>query len=167
MKHIQPNEFNEKIFPLINNDWMLITAGDSQKCNTMTASYGSFGILFGKPVSQIYVRPERYTYSFLEEQNGYSLSFFDEEYRNILTYCGRNSGKDQDKIKHCGLTLEYTEKGIPYFAEARLTIICKKVFAQDLDKNLVLNEQLKEKVYGTGGHHKMYVGEIIDIFYQE
>lgn len=167
MKQIQPNEFNEKIFPLINNDWMLITAGDPEKCNTMTASYGSFGILFGKTVSQIYVRPERYTYSFLEKQDGYSLSFFDEKYRDTLVYCGRNSGKDQDKIKHCGLTLEFTDEGVPYFKEARLTIICKKIFAQDLDKNLLLNDQLKEKVYGTGGHHKMYVGEIINIFYNE
>ncbi len=167
MQHIHPNDFNEKVFPLINNDWMLITAGNSEECNTMTASYGSFGILFGEYVSHIYVRPERYTYTFLEENDTYSLSFFNSDYKDALVYCGRNSGKDHDKIKECGLTVLVTEDGTPYFKESRLTFICKKVFAQDLDKNLLLDDHLKEKVYGTGGHHRMYVGKILDIFYNE
>ena len=77
-QHIQPNDFSEKVFSLIGKDWLLITAGDDKKCNTMTASYGSLGILFGKPVAQVYVRPERYTCRFLEEQPYFSLSFFEE-----------------------------------------------------------------------------------------
>ncbi|MBQ7935355.1 MAG: flavin reductase [Clostridia bacterium] len=166
-RHINPGELNENTFSLIGKDWFLITAGDKKQCNTMTASYGSFGILFGKPVAQIYVRPERYTYDFLEEQNGFSLSFFSEEYRDQLKYCGKASGKDEDKIKRCGFTTHFKEDGIPYFREARLTVICKKIYAQDLNAELLNDATVRQAVYGSGGVHRMYVGEITDLFYQE
>ncbi len=166
-KHIKPADFAEKTFSLIGNEWMLITAGDQKKCNTMTASYGSFGILFGKPVAQIYVRPERFTYQFLENQSYFSLSFFCEEYRKQLQYCGRASGRDEDKIATCGFTTQFDENGVPYFEEARLNLICRKIYAQDLDEALLSDEKIKQAVYSSGGVHRMYVGEITDIFYQE
>jgi flavin reductase (DIM6/NTAB) family NADH-FMN oxidoreductase RutF len=166
-KHITPFDFNEKVFKLIGKEWMLITAGDRHKCNTMTASYGNLGILFGKPVASIYVRPERYTYEFLEKQDKFSLSFFTEDYRQKLQYCGKASGKNEDKIANCGFTTLYTQENTPYFKEARLTLICRKIYVQDLDKALLLDEKAKQAVYGTGGIHRMYVGEIVDIIYQD
>ena len=62
-------------FTLINKGWMLITAGTEQKHNTMTASWGSVGELWGKYVSTIYIRPQRYTLEFVEKQDFYSLCF--------------------------------------------------------------------------------------------
>lgn len=166
-QHIKPADFAEKTFDLIGDDWMLITAGDQQKCNTMTASYGGLGILFGKPVAHIYVRPERHTYSFLEKEDCFSLTFFNEEYRKQLQYCGKASGKNEDKIAACGFTTLFTEENTPYFKEARLTLICRKIYVQDLNKDLLLNEKAKQAVYGAGGVHRMYVGEITDIIYQD
>lgn len=166
-KHILPADFAEKTFKLINNDWMLITAGDRTACNTMTASYGSLGILFGKPVAQIYVRPERHTYQFLESKDHFSLSFFTEEYRKQLQYCGRTSGRDEDKIAQCGFTTLFDQNSTPYFKEARLTVICRKIYAQELQKELLSDEKLRQAVYGSGGVHRMYVGEITDIIYQD
>lgn len=167
MKHIDISQFNENVFKLIGKDWMLITAGNQDKCNTMTASYGSFGILFGKPVAHIYVRPERYTYEFLEKENYFTLSFFNESYRNLLQYCGKTSGRDEDKINKFNLNLQFTKENAPYFKEAKLTIICKKLFMQDLSKDFLLDSSLKKSLYDNGGEHRMYVGEITDIFYQE
>ena len=165
-QHIQPSEFSEKVFPLIEQEWMLITAGSEKGVNTMTASYGSLGILFGKPVAQIYVRPERFTYGFLEEQEYFSLSFFDEKYREKLQYCGRTSGRDADKIAVCGFTPLFDAHQAPYFKEARLTVICRKIYAQSLKAELLSDEKIRRAVYGSGGVHRMYVGEIVDIFYQ-
>ncbi len=164
-KHITPTELNENLISLIQNDWMLITAGNRKKCNTMTASYGGFGILFGKRVAQIYVRPERYTDEFLENEGYFSLSFFDETHRKHLQYCGKTSGRDEDKIAACGLTTQFSAEGIPYFNESRLTILCKKIYVQSLDPALILDSKITQTVYGSGGVHKMYVGEIIDVFY--
>lgn len=157
----------ENLFKLIGNDWMLITAGDQKKCNTMTASYGGFGILFGKNIAQIYVRPERHTYQFLENNDYFSLSFFDESFRKSLQYCGRVSGRDEDKIKACNLTLQFSDNDIPYFKESRITVLCKKIYVQDLDRSNLLDPTILDSVYKTGGDHRMYVGEIIDAYINE
>ena len=45
---------------------MLITAGMKEKCNTMTASWGGLGVLWGGPVATVYIRPQRYTLEFVE-----------------------------------------------------------------------------------------------------
>ena len=97
--NISPKELDQNIFKLISDDWMLITSGNKEKANTMTASFGGFGVLFFKNVATIYVRPERYTYQFLEENNTFSLTFFNESFREKLKFCGSNSGKDIDKIQ--------------------------------------------------------------------
>ena len=80
--NIKPEQLNENIFKLIGEDWMLITAGNKTSANTMTASFGGFGILFSKKVAAIFVRPERYTYHFLEENDTFSLSFFAQEFKD-------------------------------------------------------------------------------------
>ena len=158
-----PQELEDNIFKLIANDWMLITAGDENSANTMTASFGGFGVLFFKNVAHIYVRPERYTYDFLEKNDTFSLSFFAPEYKETLTYCGRNSGKDIDKIKQCGLTLKFDSQNTPYFEEARITVVCKKIYRQDIDKECFTDIDAYNKTYASGGMHRMYIGEILDI----
>ena len=35
------------VFSLIGEQWMLITAGTADHCNTMTASWGGLGVLWG------------------------------------------------------------------------------------------------------------------------
>lgn len=164
MKNIEPTAWNDNIFKRISKDWMLITAGTKEDCNTMTASFGGFGVLFFKNVAHIYVRPQRHTYSFLENAKGYSLSFFNgEEQRKNLQYCGKVSGREENKIEHCGFTVGEAE-GIPYIEQADLTILCKKLYATDLDSGIFYDETITEKCYPDGDTHRMYVGEILKIF---
>lgn len=49
-KEINPKEIVESPFKLIGDDWALVTAGDREKFNTMTISWGGVGIMWGKPV---------------------------------------------------------------------------------------------------------------------
>jgi flavin reductase (DIM6/NTAB) family NADH-FMN oxidoreductase RutF len=161
--NINPKELNENIFKLIGDDWMLITAGNRECANTMTASFGGFGILCFKNVAHIYVRPERHTYNFLENNDTFSLSFFNDNYKDKLKYCGKVSGKNEDKIKECGFDLKFTDDETPYFKQAHITIICKKMYAQDLDKNCFCDQEAYDKTYSSGGIHKMYIGEIREI----
>lgn len=160
---IKPTELNENIFKLIGDDWMLITAGNKEKANTMTASFGGFGILFSKNVAAIFVRPERYTYGFLEDNDTFSLSFFSEKYKQQLTYCGRNSGKDEDKFKKCGFTLSYANDKTPYIDQGRITVICKKVYRQDIEKECFTDLAPFDRTYSEGGMHRVYIGEILEI----
>lgn len=161
--NITTKELNENIFKLIEDDWMLITAGDSEKANTMTASFGGFGVLCYKNVATIFVRPERYTYDFLENNQTFTLSFFTNEYKNKLAYCGRTSGRDEDKFKKCGFTLEYSQNGTPLITQAKINIECKIMYKQDMEKDCFTNMECYEKTYSKGGMHRMYIGEILSI----
>jgi len=163
-----PSEFNEisvydiqdNPFKLIADDWMLVTAGNLQKFNTMTAAWGTLGELWEKKVAFCFVRPTRHTYGFMENTDIFTLSFFDEKYREILEYCGHHSGRKVDKIAKTGLTpLEWEGKAV-YFQQARLVLICKKVYMQDLDPALFLDPVIHD-AYPKKDYHRMYVGEII------
>lgn len=149
-------------FTKIDKEWMLITAGDEQKCNTMTASWGGLGVLWNKYVSFIFIRPQRYTLEFLEREDYYSLSFFGVENRAALNYCGSHSGRDGDKIKAAGLTPVYTEQA-PYFEEAKTVFICRKLHGQKLDPSAFLDPTIDPKMYPQKDYHKLFVGEIVKV----
>ena len=81
---IEPARWNDNLFVRLDKEWMLITAGDAAACNTMTASWGGFGILWHKPVATCYIRPSRLTYRFVEDNDYFSLCFFGPAYREAL-----------------------------------------------------------------------------------
>lgn len=159
MKQIEINEFSENPFKLIGSDWMLITAKKGDKTNMMTASWGGVGILWNKPVATIYVRPQRYTKEFIDNEEYFSLCVLPEEYRQILNYCGTKSGRDEDKILASKLTVVESEKA-PIFKESRLVLICKKLYAQDLTEESFIDKSLVEKNYQAKDFHTMYIAEI-------
>ena len=113
MKKIAPKDIDKNVIKLIGQDWMLVTAGDQEKFNMMTASWGSMGYLWNKPVVMVFVRPQRYTFEFTEKKDEFTLSFFDEKYRHALNVCGSVSGRDVNKVQESGLTPYFTEAGNP------------------------------------------------------
>ncbi|MBE6703317.1 MAG: flavin reductase family protein [Ruminococcaceae bacterium] len=160
----------ENVFRLVGKDWMLITAagkGASGKetVNTMTASWGGMGVLWNKPVAFCFIRPQRYTYTLTEQSERFSLSFFTEAYRPALRLCGSKSGRDTDKFSETGLTPAF-EDGVPYIKEARLCLLCRKLYAQDLEKTCFVDPALLAN-YKDGDFHRMYVVEIEKAFLQE
>jgi flavin reductase (DIM6/NTAB) family NADH-FMN oxidoreductase RutF len=159
MKLADPNKIDESVFRLLDKDWMLITAGVAGKFNTMTASWGGFGILWNQPVAYIFVRPPRFTYRFLEENDRFTLSFFDERFRDALNYCGSHSGKDVDKMVETGLIPLITESGNIFFQGSRLVFECCKLYFHDLDPAKFLDKGI-EKNYPKKDYHRMYIGKI-------
>ena len=69
---IKPEDITDNIFQLINVDWTLIAAGNSNKYNMMTASWAGMGNLWNKRVVFTFIRPSRYTYEFTEESDTFS-----------------------------------------------------------------------------------------------
>lgn len=65
---IKAEELKDNPFDLIGKQWMLITAGNEEKCNTMTASWGGVGIMWGKPTATAYIRDSRYTKSSVDQE---------------------------------------------------------------------------------------------------
>ena len=159
---IDPKEIQENVFSLIGDRWMLITAGTREKCNTMTASWGGLGVLWGKPVATVYIRPQRYTLEFVEREDTFTLCFFGEEYRKALALCGSKSGRDMDKVKECGFTVA-TAEGAPYFEEADLVLVCKKSYWQDMDPTHFLDGEIDSKWYPEKDYHRIFIGEILEV----
>ena len=105
-KEITFREFKENPFTLFLEDWGLVTAGNQEHFNTMTIAWGQLGILWNKPICTTYVRPTRYTYEFMEDNEYFTVAFFDKEYREPLRILGTKSGRDGYKVKESGLTVE-------------------------------------------------------------
>ena len=154
-------EFNP--FTKFKNDWALITAGNKQKANTMTVSWGGLGVLWGKNVAYIFIRDSRYTKEFIDEGDCFSIAFLDGKYKEALSYCGSHSGRNEDKIANAGLNLGY-KHGIPYIDEGILVLLCSKLSATKITEDSFLAPDIKDKWYGDNDMHTMYVAEIIDVF---
>lgn len=156
---IKPEELNKSAFQLIGNDWMLITAENGSKVNTMTASWGGFGVMWNKNVTYIVLRPQRYTKEFIDSSDTYSLCFFDNNYKKQLAYLGSVSGRDEDKISKTDLTVTHCEN-TPYFEEADVVIICKKLFAQKFTPESFIEKNLIDKNYPDKDFHTLYISEV-------
>ena len=163
---IDPKALDQNVFSLIGDQWMLITAGNQDQCNTMTASWGGLGVLWGKPVATVYIRPQRYTMEFVEGSEFFTLAFFGEEYRKTLALCGSQSGRDVDKVKACGFTVAEAEGGAPYFAQAELVLVCKKAYWQDMDPAHFLDPEI-ETHYAQRDYHRIFIGEIVEALRKE
>lgn len=161
-KEISPELFKNNPFKAIGKEWMLITAGDETKVNTMTASWGGLGVMYGKNVAFIVVRPQRYTKEFIDREDTFSLSFLDTDYRKVLNYLGTVSGRSEDKILNSGLTVERLEN-TPYFNEANHVLICKKIYRQPMVGDSIIEKNIDSTWYPGKDYHILYIAEIIKV----
>jgi flavin reductase (DIM6/NTAB) family NADH-FMN oxidoreductase RutF len=155
-----------KPFSTIGHDWMLITAGNGTgrtEWNTMTASWGSFGVIWNKRTVTCVIRPSRHTFKFVEREKLVTFSFFGSEMKKVLQICGSTSGIDTDKAQAASLTPLLLEAGAVGFAEAKINLVCKKLCAQDIDPASFLDEEIS-KLYPQGDYHRMYICEILRVY---
>ena len=162
-KRIDPKEITGNVISRIGDQWMLITAGTAERCNTMTASWGGLGVIWGFPAATCYIRPQRYTKELVDREDYFTLAFFGEKYRDALTLCGTKSGREIDKVKACGFTVKTAGCGAPYFEEAELVLVCRKRFAQPMDPARI-PEDIKARCYPKKDYHTMYIGEIVEAY---
>lgn len=163
LKEISIDDLSFNPFNKIGKEWFLITSGNISNYNTMTASWGMMGFLWGKPVINCFVRPQRYTFDFIENNDLFTISFFENDKKDALTFCGTKSGRDYDKAKETGLTPLDVDNCVT-FSEASLVFVCKKMYTQNFEKNNFLQNDNVEKWYANNDFHKSYIGEIIKIY---
>ena len=102
-REVKPEELTMNPFTKIGKEWLLITAGNEEKCNTMTASWGAMGVMWGKNAVTVYIRPQRYTKEFVDREETFTISVLGEDYRKALNYCGTVSGKIS--IRNAGVSI--------------------------------------------------------------
>ncbi len=165
---ISPDEFERSPFRLIGKEWLLITTPDDSKAsgaNAMTASWGSMGILWNKPVATVFVRPQRYTFSLCESADRFALCVLPDEHRTALKLCGTKSGKDTDKLAECGLDCIEVDE-VKIIEKSSVAMICKKLYADDIKKDHFIDkEQIKH--YPTDDFHRFYILEIEKILVRD
>lgn len=168
MKEIGYKELKFNPFNLIGDEWMLITAGNKNDCNTMTASWGQMGCLWGHddPSAVIYVRESRYTKKFIDEESYFSLCIMDKSFKKQMAYLGSVSGRDENKIEKAGITPVYADNTV-YFEEAKMVFICKKVYAAEINQDGIIYQEIKDQHYPNGNNHTMYVGRIEKILVRD
>jgi flavin reductase (DIM6/NTAB) family NADH-FMN oxidoreductase RutF len=160
-------QYQTEVFSQFSQKWALLTAGTKDAYNSMTIGWGGMGTLWGKPVVTVYVKPSRYTYKFLNDNEYFTVSFYSEEYRKALAVMGSKSGRDCDKVKEAGLTPKFLEKSTT-FEQADVTILCKKVYYDDMIMERFPSDAQKfyDKERNEGREqypHRMYIGEVIEI----
>ena len=154
-------EFVDKSLSVFNKEWALVTAGTMDNYNTMTIGWGGLGTLWSKPVATVYVKPCRYTHSFLENNEYFTVSFFDAEHKKALGVLGTKSGRDGDKIAEVGFKAVTCGESVT-FEQAKLTLLCKKIYKHDIDVNAVPEYAVKG-YYLEEEPHTIFIGEVIDI----
>ena len=154
------NDYNINPFTKFDKDWAIVTAGTKDKFNSMTISWGSMGTIWNKKVITIYIRPERYTYEFIKNNDYFTVSFYDNKYKDKLLVFGTKSGKDIDKVKETNFTPKYLDNSITY-EEAKETFICKKLYIEQMNKDS-LPEEVKSFYGDMGESHYIILGEVID-----
>ena len=165
MRKIDLTELKINPMTLIAKEWMLLSAGCQERgYNTMTASWGHLGSIWGHggglPTAVAYVRPQRYTKEFVDREELYTLCFFPEEYKKALGYLGSHSGRDGDKVAAAGLTPVF-EGEYTTFAEAKLTLICRKLYRGRLTEEGFVDKAVLEDCYPNRDFHYVYYGEIV------
>ncbi len=163
LNKIRPQDISQNPFCLIDDDWFLLSAGTPDAFNTMTASWGGVGILWNKPVVFCFVRPQRYTYKFMESNEIFTMSFFDESHRDALILCGKVSGRQTDKMKSTGLNPFESPLGSVFYEQSKLMLECRKLYFSDIDPGHFLVQGISSN-YPKQDYHRMYIGEITSCF---
>ena len=160
---VAPEDFDQSVFRLIGKEWMLVTAKNQEgKVNTMTASWGGLGVMWGKNVAVTVLRPQRYTKEFIDQSESFTLSFYDDTFKKDLSYLGSVSGRDEDKIKEAGVHVAYHD-GVPYIDEGKEILLCRVMSETPITKDEFKDEKIDAAWYADQDYHKMYIAEITDI----
>ena len=167
MVEVDPLELSLKVVNLWDKQWLLLTSGTIDNCNMMTVSWGSIGCIWHLPFVQVVVRPQRYTYQYIEKSDSFTVSAFPEKHRKALELLGTLSGRDGNKLGKTDLTLkESCRVSAPSYNEASLILECRKIYYQDLDPAGFIDNRI-QKNYPENDYHRAYFGEILTAFIRE
>lgn len=168
LKAIDMKELKFNPMTLIGKEWMLVSAGNEKSFNTMTAQWGHLGAIWNgdMPTSVIYLRPQRYTRTFVDKENYYTLSFFDASHKKDLMYLGTHSGRDEDKLAKTSLTPVFSDESV-FFKEAKMVLVCRKIYRGKLHEESFIDQDILKKNYPEHDFHYVYIGEIVKAYVDE
>lgn len=164
-KEVNIREIKKSVQEMIADDWMLITAGNESGWNTMTASWGGLGEIWGKDAAFAFIRPQRYTLGFVAKSGLFTLSFFSGKYKDEMKICGSKSGRDIDKSAETGLKPVFTDSttGIE---QAEVIMVCRTMAVQQIDPEGFIDPSVMNW-YPEKDFHKVFIGAIEKVYIKE
>lgn len=165
MKKANIEDLFQYIDPLkLNAEPAIAVATDGKETNGLTIGWAEIGRLWRKPAMTVYVHKARYSKHIFDGAAYYAVCFMRPEHKNVVGYFGTVSGRDENKMKNCGLTV-LEEDGVPYFAESRAVVICRVMGKNDFNASSC-DEGVREW-YQRDGVHTLYHGEIVKVLVQD
>lgn len=140
---------------------LLISTDDQGRASGMTIGWGNLGILWGRPVFTVLVRPSRNTYHLMESTGDFTVNLLPPDLNKALGYWGRVSGRDVDKWAKTGLTPAPSRQvRSPIVEQGVLHFECRVVHRHDLvPANLA--PELASSFYASGNYHRVYHGQLL------
>ena len=149
----------------IGSGGALLVAGE--KGNPMTIGWGTAGIIWGKPIFIVLVRPSRYTFGLMEQLDEFTVNVPTGDLKKQVAYCGSKSGRDVDKVAECGFTMEKsTDIAVPYIEQCPIHYECRTVHKSNVI-NATLDPDIVSSSYPAGDFHSVYYGEILGVYREQ
>jgi flavin reductase (DIM6/NTAB) family NADH-FMN oxidoreductase RutF len=165
---IEAKDIPGDVFTHVGTDYTIITAGDPEHYNSMVASWGGWGILFNRPSTWCFLRSSRYTLELIRKEQAYTMTYFDEAYKEDILLFGSKSGRDTDKMKESKLTSVQTPAGNTTYKEARLILECKLIEVTTVSPGDFYTEEGRQFITDahaeTNDYHKIVFGEITAVW---
>ena len=154
----------ETLDKLSNPGVLLVSVDADGKPNAMTIGWGTIGIIWGKPIFVVLVRPSRYTYGLMEQTDDFTVNVPSAELRKAVAFCGSESGRDYDKFAEMEMTAVPGKKvKSPIIDECVIHYECKVVHKNDVLKDELASE-IVSSAYPSGDFHTIYYGEILSVY---
>jgi flavin reductase (DIM6/NTAB) family NADH-FMN oxidoreductase RutF len=151
----------QNIFNLFPGRTPLLISGTPERCDAMVIGMGMLGTMWRMPVCTVAVRESRLTRAYLDAGDTFAVAFLKPGHAEQLRICGKQSGRDVDKVAACGFTV-CSENGIPYFAQAETVLLCRVCYWQDVDLDHAKDDRIPDH-YADGDLHRLYFGEVLEV----
>ena len=151
----------------------ILTAGDKNSHNSCMIGWGLLGSAWTKPLFIVLVKPERYTYEFMEKTQFFTVNFIKKEYQSKFAPYGNQSGRDINKEEVSGTHIQFLDNGGITFKEAEEVYVCKMFAKTYLEKEnmsqelLDIYEKFATQFKQNTVPHALYIGEIIEHYQRE
>ena len=145
----------------------IVSAGTKESHNSCVIGWGLLGVAWSKPLFIVYVKPDRYTYQFMEKSDYFTVSFIKKSLYKKFRIYGNKSGRDINKEEESGAQIQFLDNGGITFKEAEEVYVCKIMAKIQLeDKNLSpeiieFYDKASTLFKQTKQPHGVYIGEII------
>jgi flavin reductase (DIM6/NTAB) family NADH-FMN oxidoreductase RutF len=152
----------------LQKDGLLLTSTRKDKSiNVMTIGWGTVGTIWTMPMFLVMVRPSRLTYDFIEQTGQFTVNVPGEGMSDAVLFCGKNSGRDVDKIAKCNLTtVAGRNVSTPVIDECILHYECQVIYTNDFVAERI-PEDVATRCFPQGNYNRVFYGKILSVFANE